>query len=25
MMSSFNIYDVGSGTRKRIDVAHNES
>jgi 3-mercaptopropionate dioxygenase len=25
MMSSFNIYDVGTGTRKRVDVAHNES
>lgn len=25
MMSSFNIYDVGAGTRKRVEVAHNES
>jgi predicted metal-dependent enzyme (double-stranded beta helix superfamily) len=25
MMSSFNIYDVGSRTRRRVDVAHNES
>lgn len=25
MMSSFNIYDVASGTRRRIEVAHNES
>ncbi len=24
-MNAFNIYDVGAGTRKRIDVAHNES
>ncbi|HTP98513.1 MAG TPA: cysteine dioxygenase family protein [Casimicrobiaceae bacterium] len=24
-MSDFNIYDVASGTRKRVDVAHNES
>jgi predicted metal-dependent enzyme (double-stranded beta helix superfamily) len=25
MMSSFNIYDVGAGTRKRVDAAHSES
>jgi 3-mercaptopropionate dioxygenase len=25
MMSSFNIYDIETGTRKRVDVAHNES
>jgi hypothetical protein len=25
MMSSFNIYDVAAGTRRRVDVAHNES
>ncbi len=25
MMSSFNVYDVGAGTRRRIEVAHNES
>ena len=25
MMSSFNIYDVAAGTRRRISVAHNES
>ena len=25
MMSSFNIYDVATGTRKRVDVEHNES
>jgi len=25
MMSDFNIYDVGSRTRRRISVAHNES
>jgi predicted metal-dependent enzyme (double-stranded beta helix superfamily) len=25
MMSSFNTYDVGAGTRHRIDLAHNES
>jgi predicted metal-dependent enzyme (double-stranded beta helix superfamily) len=25
MMSNFNIYDVGAGTRKRVEVAHNES
>jgi predicted metal-dependent enzyme (double-stranded beta helix superfamily) len=25
MMSSFNIYDVGAGTRRRVDLAHNES
>ena len=24
-MNAFNIYDVAAGTRKRIDVAHNES
>ena len=24
-MSSFNIYDVAAGTRRRIEVAHNES
>jgi len=24
-MSAFNIYDVAAGTRKRVDVAHNES
>ncbi len=25
MMSDFNIYDVESGTRRRVEVAHNES
>lgn len=25
MMSSFNTYDVAAGTRKRVEVAHNES
>lgn len=25
MMSNFNIYDVAAGTRKRVEVAHNES
>jgi len=25
MMSSFNIYDVGKKTRRRVEVAHNES
>ena len=25
MMNSFNTYDVAAGTRRRIDVAHNES
>ena len=25
MMSDFNIYDVGARTRRRINVAHNES
>ena len=25
MMSSFNTYDVGAGTRQRIELAHNES
>ena len=25
MMSSFNIYDIGTRTRRRVDVAHNES
>jgi predicted metal-dependent enzyme (double-stranded beta helix superfamily) len=25
MMSNFNIYDVAAGTRRRIQVAHNES
>ena len=25
MMSSFNIYDVRTGTRKRVELAHNES
>ena len=25
MMSSFNIYDIGTGTRRRVDVEHNES
>ncbi len=25
MMSHFNLYDVQAGTRRRIDVAHNES
>lgn len=25
MMSAFNIYDVAAGTRRRVDVAHNES
>jgi len=25
MMSSFNVYDVAAGTRRRIQVAHNES
>ena len=25
MMSSFNVYDVAAGTRRRIHVAHNES
>ena len=25
MMSSFNTYDVESGTRRRVEVAHNES
>jgi 3-mercaptopropionate dioxygenase len=25
MMSSFNVYDVAAGTRRRIEVAHNES
>ena len=25
MMSGFNIYDIGAGTRRRVDVAHNES
>jgi predicted metal-dependent enzyme (double-stranded beta helix superfamily) len=25
MMSSFNIYDVAAGTRRRVDVSHNES
>jgi len=25
MMSSFNLYDVAAGTRRRIEVAHNES
>ena len=25
MMSNFNIYDLGAGTRKRVEVAHNES
>lgn len=25
MMNSFNTYDVGAGTRRRIDLAHNES
>jgi hypothetical protein len=24
-MSSFNLYDVAAGTRRRIEVAHNES
>jgi len=24
-MNSFNIYDAGAGTRRRVDVAHNES
>lgn len=24
-MSAFNVYDVAAGTRRRIDVAHNES
>jgi predicted metal-dependent enzyme (double-stranded beta helix superfamily) len=25
MMSNFNTYDVGAGTRRRVQVAHNES
>ena len=25
MMNSFNTYDVAAGTRRRVDVAHNES
>ena len=25
MMSSFNVYDVGARTRRRVDVAHNKS
>ena len=25
MMSSFNTYDVAAGTRRRVEVAHNES
>jgi predicted metal-dependent enzyme (double-stranded beta helix superfamily) len=25
MMSSFNVYDVAAGTRKRVDVAHHKS
>jgi predicted metal-dependent enzyme (double-stranded beta helix superfamily) len=25
MMSSFNIYDIATGTRRRVEVAHNES
>jgi hypothetical protein len=24
-MSSFNVYDVGSRSRRRVDVAHNRS
>jgi hypothetical protein len=25
MMNSFNTYDVTAGTRRRVDLAHNES